>query len=173
MYRASKFYYLFSRIYSVKTEMASSSRGLQTVLQVVLALAILALTYFLYESITAPYEAIERQKEVTEQTRDRMNQVRTAMIQYQRDNGRYITTLDSLLMWVKSDSTMVVAADSVFGVGFIADSLIYSPRTGSIFGLSVNDTSRTHTYLLTDPDSDDYIGTDTGDVTELNAASWE
>ncbi len=42
-----------------------------------------------------------------------------------------------------------------------------------MFGLAVNDTSRTNSYLLTDPDSDDYIGTDTGDITELNAASWE
>ena len=48
------------------TTMASSSRGVQTALQVVLALAILALTYFLYESITEPYEAVERQKELTE-----------------------------------------------------------------------------------------------------------
>lgn len=153
--------------------MASSSRGIQTVIQVVLALAILALTYFLYESITAPYEAIERQKEVTEQTRERMNQVRAAMIQYQRDNGRYITTLDSLLMWVQTDSMMVAGVDSIFGAGFEVDSLIFSPRSGSMFELSVNDTSRTHTYLLSDPDSDDYIGTDTGDVTALNAASWE
>ncbi|MBT3449073.1 MAG: hypothetical protein HOC28_11450 [Bacteroidetes Order II. Incertae sedis bacterium] len=153
--------------------MASSSRGLQTVLQVVLGLAIVALGYFLYVSITAPYEAIERRQELTDRTRARMNQVRTAMIQYQRDNGRYISSLDSLMMWVNTDSTMVAGADSVFGEGFMADSLIFSPRTGSMFGLAVNDTSRTNSYLLTDPDSDDYIGTDTGDITELNAASWE
>jgi len=153
--------------------MASSSRGLQTVLQVVLGLAIVALGYFLYVSITAPYEAIERRQALTDRTRVRMNQVRTAMIQYQRDNGRYISSLDSLMMWVNTDSTMVAGADSVFGEGFMADSLIFSPRTGSMFGLAVNDTSRTNSYLLTDPDSDDYISTDTGDITELNAASWE
>ncbi|MBT4052735.1 MAG: hypothetical protein HOE73_06555, partial [Bacteroidetes Order II. Incertae sedis bacterium] len=95
--------------------MASSSRGLQTVLQVVLGLAIVALGYFLYVSITAPYEAIERRQELTDRTRARMNQVRTAMIQYQRDNGRYISSLDSLMMWVNTDSTMVAGADSVFG----------------------------------------------------------
>ena len=153
--------------------MASSSRGLTTVLQVVLAIAILALAYFLYYSITEPYAVVERKKEVTEQTRARMDQVRVAMTQYQRTNGRFVSTLDSLVMWIKSDALMSTKADSVFGVGFNADSLSYSPRTRKMFILAINDTSRTQTYLLTDPDSKDYIGTLSGDVTELNAASWE
>ncbi|MDA0874224.1 MAG: hypothetical protein O3C45_04090 [Bacteroidetes bacterium] len=139
----------------------------------VLALAILVLTYFLYESITAPYEAVERQKEMTEMTRKRMSEVRAAMIEYQRREGRYVTTLDSLVMWLKTDSAMVASSDSLFGATFAADSLLFSPRTGNRFELAINDTSRTATYRLDDPDSDDYIGTLTGDVTELNAASWE
>jgi len=153
--------------------MASSSRGLQTVLQVVLAIAILALSYFLYVSITEPYNVVERKKEVTQKTRDRMDQLRVAMIQYERTNGRYVTDLDSLVMWIRADSIMTVKSDSVFGLGFMVDSLIYSPRTGTKFGLAVNDTSRTSTYLISDPDSRDHIGTISGDVTELNAASWE
>ena len=153
--------------------MASSSRGVQTALQVVLALAILVLTYFLYESITAPYEAVERQKELTERTRERMSEIRSAMIEHNRREGRFITTLESLVMWLKTDSAMVAQADSVFGMGFMADSLPFSPRTGNRFELAVNDTSRTATYRIDDPDSDDHIGTLTGDVTQLNAASWE
>jgi len=153
--------------------MSSSSRGVQTALQVILAIAIVGLMYFLYVSITAPYEAVERQKEVTEQTRARMDQVRTAMIEYNRLNGRYLSTLDSLVMWLSTDSAMVAGADSIFGAGFMVDSLPFSPRTGNMFELAVNDTSRTSTYRLSDPDSDDYIGTTSGDVTELNAASWE
>lgn len=153
--------------------MASSSRVVQTTLQGLLAIAIIGLTYFLYVSITAPYEAVERQKEVTELTRDRMDQVRAAMIEYQRRNGRYLSTLDSLVMWLNTDSSMVAETDSVFGAGFMPDSLLFSPRTGNRFELAVNDTSRTATYRIDDPDSDDYIGTLTGDVTQLNAASWE
>lgn len=153
--------------------MASSSRGVQTALQVVLAIAIIALTYFLYVSITAPYEAVERQKELTEDTRSRMDMIRAAMIEHNRRQGRFITTLDSLVMWLNTDSSMVADADSIFGLGFIPDSLPFSPRTGNRFQLAVNDTSRTSTYRLDDPDSDDYIGTLTGDVTQLNAASWE
>ncbi len=153
--------------------MASSSRGLQTVLQVVLSIAILALFYILFISITEPYAAVERKKEVTQETRHRMDQVRIAMIQYQRVKGRYVTTLDSLVSWIRTDVTMMSKADSVFGERFMLDSLAYSPRTGKMFILAVNDTSRSHTYLLSDPDSDDHIGTASGDVTDLNAASWE
>ena len=153
--------------------MASSSRGLQTVLQAVLGIAILGLSYFLYVSITEPYAKVERQKEITETTRHRMDQIRVAMIQFERVNGRYVTTLDSLVQWVRTDSLLSLKADSVFGAGFNIDSLAFSPRTGKPFSIAVNDTSRTHTYLISDPDSDDHIGTLTGDVTELNAASWE
>jgi len=142
-------------------------------MQAILAIAIIGLTYFLYVSITAPYEAVERQKEVTEMTRTRMDQIRAAMIEHQRRNGRYISTLDSLVMWLKTDSTMVASSDSIFAYGFVADSLLYSPRSGKPFELAINDTSRTATYRIDDPDSDDYIGTISGDVTQLNAASWE
>ena len=153
--------------------MASSSRAVQTAMQVILAIAIIGLTYFLYVSITAPYEAVERQKAVTEMTRSRMDQVRAAMIEYQRRNGRYVSTLDSLVLWLKTDSTMVASSDSIFAAGFMADSLPFSPRTGKEFELAINDTSRTSTYRIDDPDSGDYIGTVSGDVTQLNAASWE
>lgn len=153
--------------------MASSSRGLQTGLQIVLGIAIVALAYVLYVSITEPYDRVERQKEITDLTRERMRDVRTAMVQYERVNDRYITSLDSLVMWVKADSFMTATTDSLFGQGTNVDSLVYSPRTGKMFELTVNDTTRVATYELRDPDSNDAIGTTTGDVTRLNAANWE
>ena len=63
--------------------------------------------------------------------------------------------------------------DSVFGDGFMPDSLPFSPRTGNPFEYAVNDTGRVVIYLLKDPDSDDRIGALTPDITLLNAASWE
>jgi hypothetical protein len=153
--------------------MASSSRAVQVVFQVLLAIVIIVLVWLLYDSITTPYREVERRQEVTQMTRDRMDEVRQAMIFYRRTNDRFITSLDSLVMWLKSDSAMQAATDSVFGPGFMVDSLPYSPRTGKMFELAVNDTSQTPTYLLSDPDSDDHIGTLAGDVTQLNAASWE
>jgi len=153
--------------------MALISPGIQKVIQVVLALAIVVLAYILYQSITEPYERVERQKELTELTRVRMDNVRAALVQYERGHDRFITSLDSLQMWITQDSLMAAKRDSIFGSGFMADSLIYSPRTGKKFVYTVNDTSAVVTYLLEDPDSDDYIGTLSGDVTQLNAASWE
>lgn len=153
--------------------MALISPGIQKVIQVVLALAIVVLAYILYQSITEPYERVERQQEMTELTRMRMDDVRAALVMYERRNDRFISSLDSLHMWVMQDSIMTTKSDSIFGEIFNPDSLIYSPRTGNKFVYTLNDTSAVTTYLLEDPDSDDYIGTLSGDVTQLNAASWE
>ncbi|TDI69526.1 MAG: hypothetical protein E2O85_05410 [Bacteroidetes bacterium] len=153
--------------------MAFVSRGTQLALQAALGVLIIVLIFVLIDSIVSPYKEVERRKEVTELTRTRMDDVRQALIVYQRRNGRYVTSLDSLVMWFHADSALAASTDSLFGLGFQVDSLPYSPRTGNRFELAVNDTSRTSTYLLSDPDSDDYIGTLDGDITRLNAASWE
>ncbi len=153
--------------------MAFVSRGVQLAIQAGLAILIIVLAYFLYDSIVTPYAVVERQKEVTEVTRARMDNVRQALILYERRNGRFITSLDSLVMWFHADSALAASTDSLFGAGFQVDSLPYSPRTGNRFELAVNDSSRTSTYLLSDPDTDDFIGSLDGDITRLNAASWE
>ena len=151
--------------------MASSS--LRVGLQVVLWALIIALSYFLYLSITGPYELIERQEEITEMTRMRMDKVRQVAIHYENNNQRIPHTLDSLATYAKMDSLFGTVRDSLLGMELNLDSLIYSPRTGKMFEFSVNDTSRVITYLLKDPDSDDKIGTLMADVTLKNAASWE
>jgi hypothetical protein len=152
--------------------MASSSQGLRIGIQVLLGILIVVLGYVLYVSVTEPYKVVERQREMTRLTRERMDYVRQAMIRYEVENERYPLTLDSLVMFVR-DSLSQADVDSLFGAGFNLDSLTYSPRTGKRFELSVNDTARVKTYLLEDPDSDDQIGTVAADVTRLNAASWE
>jgi hypothetical protein len=153
--------------------MAERNRSVNLIIQVVLAVIIIGLGYFLYISITEPYKVIERQREVTEQTRDRMSNIRTALINHERREGRYPHTLDSLHAYVLEDSFMVAGRDSIFGPGIQVDSLIYSPRTGRMFEYSVNDTSNVRIYLLEDPDTDDRIGSERPDVTRINAASWE
>ncbi|NNE69230.1 MAG: hypothetical protein HKN29_02575 [Rhodothermales bacterium] len=153
--------------------MAASSQAVNKAIQLILAIVIVGLGYFLYVSITEPYEAVERQREITRMTRDRMQQVRTALSTYRQENERFPGSIDSLHMWVMSDSLMVSKTDSIFGAGFVLDSLIFSPRTGKKFEYALNDTSQVNIYLLSDPDSDDRIGSLTPDVTLLNAASWE
>jgi len=151
----------------------ASSQTIRTGIQVVLAIVILVLTYVLYESITEPYEAIQRQEQMTEMTRQRMGDIRTALIQFERQNESFPDSLDVLVDFLRQDSALMANQDSVFGHSINLDSLLFSPRTGKPFQYAVNDTGRVETYLLQDPDSDDQIGTLSGDVTQTNAATWE
>ena len=153
--------------------MALGNQGLRIGIQVLLGIVILALGYFLYQSITAPWQAIEREREITEETRERMDKVRLALIRHERVEDRFPGTLDSLMIWVRQDSLILADPDQFFEGSLNLDSLIYSPRTGSKFVYALNDTGRVKIYLLKDPDTEDQIGSETPDVTQLNAASWE
>ena len=155
-----------------------ASGSLRIGIQLVLWVLIAALSYFLYLSITEPYEEIERQERLTDETRMRMDQVRQVAIHYESQYERFPLSIDSLMLFAKMDSLFTTKRDSVLGLELNLDSLIYSPRTGKMFVYSANDTSRVKTYLLEDPDlnhlgSKDKIGTMLSDVTLLNAASWE
>jgi type II secretory pathway pseudopilin PulG len=151
----------------------ASSQSIRTGIQVVLAIVILVLAYVLYESITDPYEQIQRRQELTEMTRQRMSDIRTALIRFEQQNDSFPDSLDVLVDYLRQDSALMANQDSVFGHSVNLDSLLYSPRTGKLFQYAVNDTGRVETYLLQDPDSDDQIGTLSGDVTQTNAATWE
>ena len=150
-----------------------ASQGLRTGIQIVLAIAIVALSYWLYVSITEPWDAIERQREMTEITRDRMDMVRQTLIFYNRRQDGFPSSLDSLIIWLNQDSLVQAQGDSLFGPGFSPDSMVFSPRTGERFVYTLNDTGRVEIYLLKDPNSEDQIGSAQPDVTQLNAASWE
>ena len=138
-----------------------------------MAVLIVVLGIWLYRSITEPWEAIERQQALTQLTRQQMVQVRTALTRYEREEDRFPASLDSLILWLQSDSLTITDPQSVFDEGVVLDSLIYSPRTGNAFEYTLNDTGRVAIYLLRDPDSEDYIGSEIPDITLLNASSWE
>ena len=152
----------------------------RTVLQIVLAIVIVVLGYVLYSSIRGPQQRYERELALTETTRARMGALRDAMRTYERQYDRFPTTLDSLVMAIESDSFFVAKRDSIFnlneGATLNTDSLLRSPRDGR-FDLTVvrDDSTGVEVYLLEDPASDDYIGTDdpTRAAGMLNAASWE
>ncbi len=153
--------------------MATSSGAIQTGIQVLLGIVIVGLAYFLYQSITEPYDRIERQQQLTEETRQRMTNIRTALVDYERDSAYYPDSLNLLLQHVRNDTILSTRQDSVFGSALNLDSLLYSPRSGDRFQYTLSDTGRVETYLLEDPESDDRIGTLTGDPTQQNASSWE
>ena len=150
------------------------SHSVKVAIQAVMAVVIVVLFVWLVESIIGPWRAVEREREITAMTQQRMSQVRLALVRYERIEDRFPGNLDSLMMWVRTDSIIMSSPDSIFEtVGFNLDSLVFSPRTGKEFIYALNDTGRVAIYLLKDPDTDDHIGSDIPDITLLNAASWE
>ena len=159
-----------------------ANNTVRTVLQIVLAIAIVVLSYVLYRSIRGPQEAFEEELALVDETRERMGYLRDAMRGYELEYNRYPSTLDSLVQAIKTDSFLVAKRDSIFqlepGDTFDPDILAVSPRPGNDpFELTVvrDDSTGVRVYLIEDPYSDDYIGTDNPEraAGALNAASWE
>lgn len=149
------------------------------VLSIALGVIILALTWWLYDSIVTPYQEVLEREAMTEQVRSRMSTVKDVLIQYDVRNGKFPPAeggLDSVVMFVRTDSLMISMSDSILsynGVSFDANQLIYSPRDNQRFLYSVNDTIRPPLYLLEDPseDYDDAIGS-LSRTTMRNAPNW-
>lgn len=146
-------------------------------ISLVLFFVIIALGYWLYDSITSPYAKEQARKEMTQRVRNRLESVKNALIYYQNKNeNKFPKEIDSLVSFLKGDSMSVALGDSLYGVSFIGtdfnfDSLVYSPRTSKKFEYALNDTIRPNIYLLKDPDTDDRIGS-LERTTSLNAPSW-
>lgn len=148
-------------------------------LSIVLGIIIVALGYWLYHSIVDPYQEVVEREEMREQVRQQMKAVRDALVQHERIRGEFPPTeggLDSLVSFLKNDSTMIARGDSLFSLpnqSYNPDSLIYSPRPPHPkFEYTLNDTLRPRIYLLEDPATDDHIGS-LENTTDRNAASWE
>lgn len=148
-------------------------------ISIVLGIIIIVLGYYLYRSIVEPYQVVIEREKMTERVRHRMENVRDALVQYERRNDEFPSNLDSLVKFLKTDSLMQAQGDSLFkahpqNVDYNPDSIIYSPRDAQRFKYTLNDTITPSLYLLEDPDTttDDRIG-DLTRTTWLNAASWE
>jgi len=148
------------------------------IVSIFLILVIVALGYVLYDSIVTPWQKEMAKKEVTENIRLRMTLVRDALINYQarHPEGRFPSTLDSLVIFLKTDSLMQVRGPELFtepNKGYYPDSLIVSPRPPhDRFLFTVNDTIRPPLYLLQDPNGEDAIGS-LDRITLLNAPNWQ
>lgn len=148
-------------------------------LSLVLGIIIVVLGYWLYHSIVDPYQEVVEREQMQQEVRQQMKTVRDALVQYERIEGEFPPTeggLDSLVSFLKNDSTMLAQGDSLFAQPnkeYNPDSLIYSPRPPHPkFEYTLNDTLRPQIYLLEDPGSDDHIGS-LENTTDRNAASWE
>ena len=158
---------------------AGGSNTSRLLIQAVLAVVIVVLAYVLYTSVTAPWKAYQAEEAHTAQTRARMSNLRTALIEFEGNEDRYPGSLDSLIQYVRTDSAYQgLDLDSLFaepGAARVSvDSMPFSPRSGRRFEYAVNDTGEVDIYYLADPDRpEDYIGAREPDPTRRNAASWE
>ncbi len=142
------------------------------VLKAVIVLLFAALVYVLYE----PYQIREQEGNYKKESRLRMMNIRAAQLNFISENGRYCSTLDSLVMFIKTklDSGRIDA--SIFKPlthgSFELDSLLHSPKSHRPYSLQSVETTVIKKYLLEDPDGYGSIGSLTDD-TRVNKASWE
>jgi len=147
-----------------------------SIISIVLSIVIIGLAYVLYDSITTPYQARVQQIEEQTRVRERLQNVRDALIAYQREKGKYPPSLDSIQVFLETDPKMIAGRDSLFtsklNPTFDLSTFLFSPRTLNRFEYTLNDTLRPMVYLLKDPDSDDLIGS-LDRTTRLNAPNWD
>lgn len=156
------------------TSGASSS---ELAIRAVLGLFIVGLVVVLYFVTVVPAQEAKAREHETSITRERMGDIRTALIAYRDSMQSYPSTLDSLVLFARSDSAFQaqIATQEERLRPVSVDSLVFSPRTGSRFLYDVvEDTTGLQIYWLGDPDQTaDSIGTHEPAPAYRNAASWE
>ena len=157
--------------------MASGTSGDRAV-RLVLSLVIVALAAALVYVIVVPAQKAAEAQALTALSRQRLSDLRTALTSYREQEAAYPSTLDSLALFARTDSTLqarIAAEEERAGGAFVLDSIFVSPRSGRRFQYAVvEDTSGTEIYWLGDPDvPGDSIGARDPNPAYRNAASWE
>ena len=146
-------------------------------IRAVLALIILALVGVLFYVTVVPAQRAEAAQRETDIARERMADVRTALIAYRDSMGGYPATLDSLVLFTQNDDRFITEALAEEGrlMAPAVDSLPYSPRNGQPFRYQVvEDSTGFAIYWLADPAMEaDSIGSRDPNPALRNAASWE
>ncbi len=156
---------------------STGASGSEIGIRAVLALIILGLVVLLFYVTVVPARRAEAAQRQTDLTRERMSDVRTALISYRDSMGVYPSTLDSLVMYTRNDPRFASEAAGEEGrlAPPSAESLASSPRDGQPFRYQVvRDTSGFQIYWLADPAMEaDSIGSRVPNPALRNAASWE
>ncbi len=127
-----------------------------------LYVVIAILTYILIKvAIIDPTNYIEKENYYRTESRLRMDNIRQAEILWQKQYKRYTDDLDSLIMFIKTDSTVaqvMAGIDTITGkstnpfkkltIGeFIPDSIKYTPKSHSIYILQVDTSTSIDTVI--------------------------
>jgi hypothetical protein len=94
------------------------NKRMKLAIKVVLLAAIVALGYFIYQSIDEPIKFERNKKKRYNATIQRLKDIRTAELAYLAVNGQFTADWDSLINFVKHDSIPMVKA-----IGSVPDSL--------------------------------------------------
>ncbi|MDD2549490.1 MAG: hypothetical protein PHD00_05260 [Bacteroidales bacterium] len=128
---------------------------MKTVYQILLLIAIVVLSYFVYESIMNPIRFKNEKDKRYEKTIERLKDIRTAQLAYRSENKKFTGSFDTLINFVRFDSFKIVrqigsyddsaavakglvsrdtlrvcVLDSIFNINYPLDSLRYVPYTG-------------------------------------------
>lgn len=128
---------------------------MKTVIQILLAIAIVVLGYLLIDSINQPIRFKAEQSMRYDKTIQRLKEIRSAQLAYRSLYGKFTGDFDTLINFIRTDSFKVVMQigniedsvavaqgkiirdtllvsvyDSLFGVKYPVDSLRYVPFSG-------------------------------------------
>ena len=113
---------------------------MRTVIQVLLFIVAVALTYFIYQSIQRPISFEKERNERYAVTIERLKDIRKAQIAFKDVHGRFTGSWDTLINFVKYDSVRIVRK-----IGNLTDSMVekgLTERKAMQLGLIVRDTIR-------------------------------
>lgn len=113
---------------------------MRTVIQILLVVAAIVLTYFIYQSIQRPIEFDKAKKVRYDATVQRLKDIRKAELAYKDVYGQFTGSFDTLINFVEHDSIRNVKA-----IGELTDSMIEAKITEKKaieMGLIIRDTIR-------------------------------
>ena len=130
------------------------------------------LIYVLYQ----PYKLKEEGELYKRESRARLIDIRAGQLMFISDYGRYATTIDSLVAYIKARMQEGKVADGTFRPlsmsAFAPESLLHTPGSWKPYVITAVDSTVIKKYVVTDPDGYGSIGSLTDD-SRVNKASWE
>jgi hypothetical protein len=113
---------------------------MKKIIQIALAVIIVVLVYFIWESIQNPIRFNKEKDKRKAATIQRLVDIRTAQIAYKDEYGKFTASFDTLINFIKNDSMKLVKAE-----GALSDELLAQGWTEAIAvqeGLIKRDTIR-------------------------------
>ena len=113
---------------------------MKKIIQIVLAITIVVLAYFIWESIQTPIRFNKEKDQRYAATIQQLRDIRTAQIAYKDEYGKFTASFDTLIDFIKNDSMKLIRAE-----GSISDELLEQGWTEAIAvqeGLIFRDTIR-------------------------------